>query len=195
LGLPTWDSEFDFSAVDELRTWVQDSLDRLAHLRSEVSARLPDLDEIRAHFPDFDWDFEFPSMEGLGVQADELIEEFRTRLSKVEVPNLSEVKTKLGDLGYEYLPTLAEHLSNLHSHFKTMGSQNFLPKDWEFQSKTLDRGNAVLRDFIEALMYNEEDSPLERKRVVDEVERTVMEVERALNDSEHGIKLIGFHQL
>lgn len=195
LGLPTWDSEFDFSAVDDLRTWVQDTLVQLAHLRSEVSARLPDLDEIKAHFPDFeDWDFEFPSMEGLGVHADELIEEFRTRLLKVEVPNLSEMKAKLGDLGYEYLPTLSEHLSNLHAHVKVLKSHDFLPKDWEFQSRTLDRGHAVLRDFIDTLMYDD-DSPTERKRVVDEVERTIMEVERALVESQQGAKLIGYHQL
>ncbi|CAG8507760.1 3834_t:CDS:2 [Acaulospora colombiana] len=173
--LPTWDSEFDFS-VEDLRTWVRDSLDQLAHLRSEVSARLPDLEEVKSHFPDFEFDFELPNLN---------VDEFLARLSRMEVPNLSssfgDVKSRIGDLGYEYLPALSERLSNLHSHLKSRSSQ--LPNGSEFRTMALDKANTILRDFIDTLMYNEEDSPLERTRVILEVEQTAVQVQQALRTS------------
>lgn len=178
LGLPTWDSEFDFSAVDDLRTWVQESLDQLAHLRDEVSSRLPDFDEIRAHFPDLDFDFDFD----LSTKGDELLDEFRARLTRME-GNLKGVGSRIGEMGYEYLPTLSDHLSSLHARLKVR------TRDFE------DRGSAVLREFIDALMYSDEGSAIERKRVVDEVERTVIEVQRALDLSRSGKQLIGYHEL
>ncbi|KAG8803146.1 hypothetical protein FRC17_006241, partial [Serendipita sp. 399] len=178
-----WDSEFDFS-VDDLRTWVHDSLEQLAHLRAEVSARLPDLEDLRPHF---DFDFELPNLN---------LDEFRARLSRIEVPHFSELpslsmtdmKTRLGDLGYEYLPTLAEHLSRLNLHLTSLR----VP---DFQSRTLEKGNTVLKDFIEALMYNEEDSPLERERVDFEVEQTSIQIRRALFESARGNRLLSYHQL
>ncbi|KAG8772563.1 hypothetical protein FRC15_002649 [Serendipita sp. 397] len=178
-----WDSEFDFS-VDDLRTWVHDSLEQLAHLRAEVTARLPDLEDLRPHF---DFDFELPNLN---------LDEFRARLSRIEVPNFSEIsslsmtdmKTRLGDLGYEYLPTLADHLSHLNSHLTSLR----VP---DFPSRTLEKGNTVLKDFIDALMYSEENSPLERERVDFEVEQTAIQVRRALSDSAWGNRLLSYHQL
>jgi hypothetical protein len=185
--LPTWDSEFDFS-VEDLRTWVHDSLEQLAHLRSEVSARLPDLEEMRSHFPDFEFDFELPNLN---------VDEFLARLSRMEVPNLSssfgDVKNRIGDLGYEYLPALSERLSNLHSHLKSRSSR--LPNGSEFRTMALDKANLILRDFIDTLMYNEEDSPLEITRVNLEVEQTTVQVQQALLTSMFGQRLISYNQL
>ena len=178
-------SEYDLITVEDLRTWVRDSLDKLEHLRSEVSVRLPDLEDIRSHFPDFDFEFELPNVN---------LDDFRARLSRMEVPNLStsltDVRSRIGDLGYEYLPTLSEHLSGLHSHLKQLS----LPHSSDFSSRTMDKGNAVLRDFIDALMYNE-DSPLEKKRVDLEVEQTVVQIHEALHSSRHGTRLITYDQL
>lgn len=185
--LGTWDSspEFDFT-VEDVRTWVRDSLERLAHLRTEVSVRLPDLEDIRNHFPDFDFEFELPNVN---------LDDFRARLSRMEVPNLStsltDVKSRIGDLGYEYLPTLSERLSALHSHLKELS----LPNSSDFPSRTLDKGNAVLRDFIDTLMYNEEDSPLEKSRVDLEVKQTVVQIHEALHSSQNGTCLITYDQL
>lgn len=184
--LPPWSSEFDFT-VDDLRTWVEDSLEQLAHLRAEVSARLPDLEELRAQFRDIDFDFELPNLN---------LDEFRARLSRIEVPSLgelsslsvSDVKNRLGDLGYEYLPTLSERLSRLNSHLTSLRTPH-LP------SRTLDKGHAVLKDFIEALMYDEEDSPMERERVEVEIEQMVIQVRQALRDSENGNVLLTYEQL
>jgi adiponectin receptor len=184
-GYASQNSELDFP-IEDLRTWVRDSLDQLAHLRSEVSVRLPDLEDIRSHFPDFDFEFELPNVN---------LDEFRARLSRMEVPNLSssltDVKRQIGDLGYEYLPTLSEHLSGLHSQLKSLS----LPNSSDFPSRTLDKGNAVLRDFIDALMYNEEDSPLEKTRVDLEVKQTVVQIHEALHSSMDGTRLITYEQL
>jgi len=178
-------SDFDFT-VEDLRTWVRDCLDQLAHLRSEVSVRLPDLEDIRNHFPDFDFEFELPNVN---------LDDFRARLSRMEVPHLSasltDVRSRIGDLGYEYLPTLSEHLSRLHSQLKRLS----LPHSSDFHSWTLDKGNAVLRDFIDALMYNEEDSPLERERVDLEFEQTAVQILEALRSSMYGTRLITYYQL
>jgi exonuclease VII large subunit len=178
-------SELDFP-IEDLRTWVRDSLDQLAHLRSEVSVRLPDLEDIRSHFPDFDFEFELPNIN---------LDDFRARLSRMEVPNLStsltDVKSRIGDLGYEYLPALSERLSRLHSQLKSLS----LPNSSDFPSRTLDKGNAVLRDFIDALMYNEEDSPLEKTRVDLEVKQTVVQIHEALQSSMNGTRLITYEQL
>lgn len=176
--------DFDFT-VEDLRIWVRDSLDQLRHLRSEVSVRLPDLEDIRSHFPDFEFEFELPDVN---------LDEFRARLSRMEVPNLStsltDVRSRIGDLGYEYLPTLSEHLSGLHSHLQKLS----LPNSSDFPSRTLDKGNAVLRDFIDTLMYNE-DSPLEKERVDLEVEQTAVQIHEALHSSRDGTRLITYDQL
>ena len=83
---------------EELDLIVHEGLKRLHHLREEVSARLPDLEELKFHFPDFDLRARMPAM-----------------------PNLSTVGSKLPDLD-EYLPTLSERLRSLQSYLSSIPS-------------------------------------------------------------------------
>lgn len=156
------------SLSEDLDTIVQEGLKRLQHLRDEVSARLPDLEELRSHFPDFDW--ELPNVD------------FRARMP--DMPNLSDVRSKLPDLD-EYLPTLSERLRSLQSHLSNIPSI----------SSAVNLG--PLHDLLDTLLSSDliEDVQSEAKKAQTQGERTAAQVMSALTKSLHGRELISYHDL
>jgi len=167
-GLYSSDGSIPATSLDAI---VQEGLKRLQHLRDEVSARLPDLEELKSNFPDFDW--ELPNVS---------LVDFRARMP--DMPNLSDVRSKLPDLD-EYLPTLSERLRSLQSYLSNVPSistaVNLSP----------------LHDLLDTLLSSEliEDVQAEAKRAQTQAERTAAQVMSALKKSLHGQKLISYHDL
>lgn len=159
------------SLSEDLDAIVHEGLKRLQHLRDEVSARLPDLEELKSHFPDFDW--ELPNV-GLV--------DFRPRIP--DMPNLSDVRSKLPDID-EYLPTLSERLRSLQSHLSNIPSI----------SSAVNLG--PLHDLLDALLSSDliEDVQAEAKKAQTQAERTAHQVLSALKQSLHGRILISYHDL
>jgi adiponectin receptor len=159
------------SLSEDLDTIVHEGLKRLQHLRDEVSARLPDLEELRSHFPDFDW--ELPNV---------TLVDFRARMP--DMPNLCDVRSKLPDLD-EYLPTLSERLRSLQSYLSSIPSissaVNLSP----------------LHDLLDTLLSSDliEDVQAEAKRAQTQAERTAAQVESALKKSLNGRQLISYDDL
>lgn len=159
------------SLSEDLDAIVHEGLKRLQHLRDEVSARLPDLEELKSHFPDFDW--ELPNVS---------LVDFRPRMP--DMPNLSDVRSKLPDLD-EYLPTLSERLRSLQSHLSNIPSiasaVNLSP----------------LHDLLDALLSSDliEDVQAEAKKAQTQAERTAAQVMSALKQSLHGRILISYNDL
>jgi adiponectin receptor len=159
------------SLSKDLDAIVQEGLTRLQHLRDEVSARLPDLEELKSHFPDFDW--ELPNVS---------LVDFRVKMP--DMPNLSDVRSKLPDLD-EYLPTLSERLRSLQSNLSNIPSIsspiNLTP----------------LHDLLDPLLSSEliEDVQAEARRAQTQAERTASQVMSALKKSSHGQELISYHHL
>lgn len=161
------------SLSEDLDAIVHEGLKRLQNLRDEVSARLPDLEELRSHFPDLDW--ELPNV---------TLVDFRARIPDMHMPNLNDVRSKLPDLD-EYLPTLSERLRSLQSYLSNIPSispaVNLSP----------------LHDLLDTLLSSEliEDVQAEAKRAQTQAERTATQVMSALKKSLHGQKLISYHDL
>lgn len=152
---------------EELDLIVHEGLKRLRHLREEVSAHLPDLEELRLHFPDFDW--ELPSIS---------LVDLRARMPGM--PNFSNVGSKLPDLD-EYLPTLSERLRSLQSYLSSIPSI----------SSAINLG--PLHDLLSSELV--EDLQVSAKRAQTQAERTSAQVMNALKKSRHGRKLISYHDL
>ena len=152
---------------EELDLIVHEGLKRLHHLREEVSAHLPDLEELKFHFPDFDW--ELPSIS---------LVDLRARMPTM--PNLSTVGSKLPDFD-EYLPTLSERLRSLQSYLSSIPSI----------SSAVNLG--PLHDLLSSELIGDVQASAERAQT--ETERTAAQVMSALKKSLHGRKLISYHDL
>lgn len=152
---------------EDLDLVVHEGLKRLHHLREEVSARLPDLEELRLHFPDFDW--ELPNIS---------LVDLRARMPGM--PNLSSVGSSLPDLD-EYLPTLSERLRSLQSYLSNIPSM----------SSAVNLG--PLHDLLSSELIEDVQASAERAQT--QADRTAAQVMRALKKSLHGRKLISYHDL
>jgi len=171
-GLSSSDGTIPATSLSEdLDAIVHEGLKRLQHLRDEVSARLPDLEELKSHFPDLDW--ELPNVS---------LVDFRAHMP--DVPNLGDVRSKLPDLD-EYLPTLSERLRSLQSHLSNIPSI----------SSAVNLG--PLHDLLDTLLSTDliEDAQAEAKRAQTQAERTAAQITSALKKSFHGRKLISYHEL
>ena len=155
---------------EELDLIVHEGLKRLHHLREEVSARLPDLEELKFHFPDFDW--ELPSIS---------LVDLRARMPAMPaMPNLSTVGSKLPDLD-EYLPTLSERLRSLQSYLSSIPSI----------SSAVNLG--PLHDLLSSELIGDVQASAERAQT--QTECTATQVMSALKKSLYGRKLISYHDL
>jgi len=152
---------------EDLEAIVHEGLKRLRHLREEVSTRLPDLDELKFHFPDFDW--ELPNVS---------LVDLRARMPGM--PNLSDIGSKLPDLD-EYLPTLSERLRSLQSHLSNIPSI----------SSAVNLG--PLHDLLSSELI--EDVQAEVERAQTQAGRTATQVMSALKKSLHGRTLILYNDL
>jgi adiponectin receptor len=152
---------------EDLDLIVHEGLKRLHHLREEVSARLPDLEELRSHFPDFDW--ELPNIS---------LVDLRARMP--DMPNLSNVGSKLPDLD-EYLPTLSERLRSLQSYLSNIPSI----------SSAINLG--PLHDLLASELIEDVQASAEKAQT--QAECTAAQIMSGLKKSLNGRKLISYHDL
>lgn len=196
--------------LEEARAWARVAIQMLDCIRTDVCSHLPafnfgDLDisvenfvrdmparllsdiplpDVRSHLPDFD--FEFGSS----------LSDMRNKLD--------DVRTRFYDLDFDfdfnqnYIPTLSNHLQNLHSHLSSM----------ELPGTSFDP-SSMLSDLVDILLSSELVSdfllsgrPESSDNIGDDVsqaedmlERAAKEVSSAIQRSFHGVRLIQYTDL
>lgn len=169
---PTEPADSGTSLGSEFDLIVTEGLRKLQDIKAEVASHLPDLDELRSHFPDFDW--ELPNLEDL-------------RAKIREMSTFTDVRSRLGDLGFEYIPTLSTQLQSLQSHFASIPSLSSLTAG----------PTGVLHDLIDTLLSSDlvEDLQEEAKRAQSQAEKAAAQVASALRHSLHGKRLVTYVDL
>lgn len=147
----------------------------------EMRAHLPDMPDMRSHFPDMP---HLPDMPNV-----------RSHLSDMRT-KLDDVRSRFQDIDFKqplsYIPTLSDHLQNLHSHLSSMELPSGLGVPALAPSMISELMDALLsselvNDLISASEAIEEGE--------DMLERAATEVANAVKRSFEGVRLIQYSDL
>ncbi|KAG5641845.1 hypothetical protein DXG03_004104 [Asterophora parasitica] len=189
--------------IEDARQWAQTALEMLEGIRADVCSHLPDfhfadmsvenfvnhlpdlpdvpgLNEMRSHLPDMqDMRSHLPDMPNLPDMPD-----VRSHLSDMRL-KLDDVRSRFHDLDFKkplsYIPTLSDHLENLHSHLSTME----LPSPLEMSDLA---PSAMISDLLEAFLSSELVTELLSASATEIVEETEDMLHRAANDVANAVK-------
>jgi len=170
-------------AVEDVRAWVNDALDMLQQIRSDVCSHLPDLDldfsleNIVSHLPDVN-----------GV---------RSHLPDINISDqvrekIDLIRSHLPDLPFQapldYIPVLTEHLDSLHTHLSSSEMNFIVPPVTPL---------FVLNEMLDKIVTSELYLNLKssEKAVEDMLEKATHDVKVAVKRSLNGSKLIKYVDL
>lgn len=210
----TWKTMGEMT-MEEARQWTQTALEMLKGIRADVcshlpefhfadmsvenfKSRLPDLSEVpglsemRSHLPDMpDVRSHLPDMPNLPDMPD-----VRSHISDMRV-KLGDVRSRFNDLDFKqplsYIPTLSDHLNNLHSHLSSMEFPSTLGAS-ALSSPTL------IYDILDALLSSELVVDLLNttptiENAEDMIGRASKDVANAVRRSLQGVRLIQYSDL
>ena len=170
-------------AVEDARAWVNDALDILQRIRSDVCSHLPDLDldfsleNLVSHLPDVnDVRSHLPEI-NISDQVREKIELLRSHLP--DIPFQAPL---------DYIPDLIEHLGSLHTH---LSSPEINPTDPSVTPLLL------LNEMLDKIVTSESYRNLKssEKAVEDILEKATNDAKAAVQRSLNGSKLIRYVDL
>jgi len=192
--------EFHFADLSTLETFVKSHLPDIPDVPNftEMRSRLPDMGGVRSHFPDMeDVRFVLPDMADVRSHLPEMpqLPDMDDVLTDMRL-KLDDVRTRFQDLDLQqplrYIPTLSNHLKNLHSHLSSM----------ELPSGAISVGSgAMLSDLLDALLSSEVVADILKStpEVIEEgeemLEKAAHEVATAVRRSLKGVHLIKYHDL
>lgn len=191
--------EFHFADLS-LETFVKSHLPDIPDVPNftEMRSRLPDMEGVRSHFPDMeDVRFVLPDMADVRSHLPEMpqLSDMDDVLTDMRL-KLDDVRTRFQDLHFQqplrYIPTLSNHLKNLHSHLSSM----------ELPSGGVSIGSsAMLSDLLDALLSSEvvadilNSTPEVMEEGEEMLEKAAHEVASAVRRSLDGVRLIKYHDL
>jgi len=182
--------EFQFADLSTLESFVKSHLPDLPDISKFTEMRshlpdmphLPDMAEMRSHLPEMP---HLPDMDNV-----------RSHFSDMRL-KLDDVRTRFHEFDFQkpldYIPTLSNHLKNLHTHLSSME----LPSGPPVPSLA---SSTVLSDLLDALLSSEivTDILNSTPDVVEAdalLERTACEVTDAIKRSLNGVHLIKYSDL
>ena len=191
----------EFHLADlSLETFVKSHLPDIPDVPNftEMRSRLPDMEGVRSHFPDMeDVRFVLPDMADVRSHLPEMpqLPDMDDVLTDMRL-KLDDVRTRFQDLHFQqplrYIPTLSNHLKNLHSHLSSM----------ELPSGGVSVGtSAMLSDLLDALLSSEVVTDIlnSTPEIIEEgeemLEKAAHEVAGAIRRSLDGDRLIKYHEL
>jgi adiponectin receptor len=176
-------------------------MDKLRSIREDVRAHLPELSlaglaDIRAHLPDLP---AIPDVPSMSEMREHYFPSVRSHLPDLDemMNKFNDVKTRFHDLDFNrpltFVPTLSEHLNDLHDHLSSIQ----VPHGLEVTSQFM---GSLLSDMIDRVMKSEMMTDLlaaapdigEGEAMV---EKTAKEVAKAIKRSFEGVKLISYSDL
>jgi adiponectin receptor len=182
--------EFHFADLSSLETFVKSHLPDIPDVPNftEMRSHFPDMEDVRFVLPDMaDMRSHLPEMPQL-PDMDDVLTDMRLKLD--------DVRTRFQDLDFQqplrYIPTLSNHLKNLHSHLSSM----------ELLSGGVSVGSsAMLSDLLDALLSSEVVADIlnSTQEVIEEgeemLEKAAHEVASAVRRSSGGVRLIKYNDL
>ncbi|KAF8893466.1 hemolysin-III related-domain-containing protein [Infundibulicybe gibba] len=188
--------------IEDARKWAQTALEMLNSIRTDVCSHLPEfhftdisVESLKSHFPDL------PDVPRLYEMRSHLpdMSDVRSHLPDFGLSDmrskLDDVRSRFNDMDFHqplnYIPTLSDHLQNLHSHLASMelpsglGAATMAP-------------SAILSDLLDSLLSSDlvndflKSAPDDGE---DLLERAAMEVAHAVKQSFDGIRLIKYTDL
>lgn len=191
-------------AMEDANRWVSDTLELLESIRSDVSFHLPDIsvESFKAHLPELP---DVPSIQDMRSHLPDM----RSHLPDIpdmHLPdfNFAEMRAKLEDARIrfhdldfdrpiDYVPTLLDHLHRLHSHLTSTDT----PSGFDIASAVL---SSRLGEFLHSILSSELISDMlhsapDIKEGEQIIERTAVEVARAIKHSFDGCRLIQYTDL
>lgn len=164
--------EFHFSDLSTMAMSHLPDLPEVPDFRSHLPdmPHLPDMNEMRSHLPDM------PHLDNVKSHLRDKFDDVRTRFNEMEP--------------LSYIPTLSNHLQNLHSHLSSTTEPSGLPAP-----------NVMLSDLLEALLNSDLVQDILNPVQEDIVESEEMLLERAgevadaVRRSFDGLKLIKYSDL
>jgi adiponectin receptor len=212
--LETWKAKGELT-IEEARAWARTALEMLDCIRADVLSHLPEfhlvdlsvesfvkshlpdmpdvpgLNDVRSHLPDMpDVRSHFPDMPDMRSHLPDFdLSDMRSKLD--------DVRTRFYDLDFHkplnYIPTLSNHLQNLHSHLSSME----LPSGLGVSSLA---PTSMLSDLLDALMSSDLVFDLlsatpDATKGEDIFERAAAEVAAAVKCSFEGVRLIKYSDL
>jgi adiponectin receptor len=201
--------------IDDATQWARTALEMLEGIRADVCSHLPDFQfsdlstlesfvktlpelpdvsnftEMRSHLPDM------PHLPGMAEMRSHLpdlphMDNVRSQFSDMRL-KLDDVRTRFHELDFQklhgYIPQLANHLKNLHTHLSSMELSSGLPVASSTHADLLD---ALLSSDIVTDILNSTPSAVEADAFL---ERTACEVTNAVKLSFDGLRLISYSDL
>ncbi|EIW83236.1 HlyIII-domain-containing protein [Coniophora puteana RWD-64-598 SS2] len=169
--------------AEEARVWVNDTLEMLHSIRSDVHSHLPELhfsdlsvESLKAHLPDVR--SHFPAMTFSDIFA--LLEDARHRFSDLDISTFKSPTS--------YLPTLSDRLHSLQSHLRSV--------DLKSGELSINTGHRI-SEIFDAIMSSELVTELSDDVTEAEgmIERAARDVGLAVKRSLEGAKLITYMDL
>ena len=206
---------FDKFNIDEATQWARTALEMLEGIRADVSSHFPDCQladlstlesfvktlpdlpdvsnftEMRSHLPDM------PHLPGMAEMRSHLpdlphMDNVRSQFSDMRL-KLDDVRTRFHELDFQkllgYIPQLANHLKNLHTHLSSME-----------RSSGLHVASSTHADLLDALLSSDAVTDILNSTPVAVeadafLERTACEVTNAIKSSFDGLRLISYSEL
>ncbi|TFL04535.1 putative G-protein coupled receptor [Pterulicium gracile] len=200
----SWRAKRD-DTIDEARIWAREALEMLDSIRDDVCSHLPDtpfsdmsMEMIKAKIQEADINMDVPNLEEMRSHLPD-IANLCARISEMTFADFytkfDDVRFKLNDIDFakplEYIPTLSEHLVNLHSHLTSPDATDHVDLDMSTWTPTI-----VLNEMVEYLRTSElfqnimavEESAA--TTVGSRLEALAQEVSEGLTRSVRGMKLV-----
>ncbi|KAH9484973.1 hypothetical protein JR316_0001877 [Psilocybe cubensis] len=170
----------------------------MAEMRAHLPdmPHLPDMAEMRSHLPDMP---SLPDMTEMRSHMPSIphMDEVRSHLSDM-CNKLDDVRTRFHEIDFQrpfsYIPTLSDHLENLHSHLSSLDMPSGIPTP-SFTP------NTVLADLLQSLLNSDlvKDILNSTPEIIlegeDMLERAAHEVAVAVKRSFEGVRLIKYSDL
>lgn len=203
--------------IEEARQWAQTALEMLEGIRADVCSHLPEFhfadmsmeSFVKSHFPDLpdvpgltEMRSHFPELPDVRSHLPDMLNlpdmpVMRSHLSDMRL-KLDDVRSRFHDLDFKqplsYIPTLSDHLQNLHSHLSSMelptglGASALAP-------------SSMIADLLDALLSSElvidllSASPEIIEETEDMIEKAAKDVADAVRRSLEGVRLIQYSDL
>lgn len=179
-------------AKEDVRAWLQDALEMLEQLRTDVSSHLPEfhladisVESVRAHLPELpDASTALASLPHMDDVLSHLPEFHLADMSA----HLHDARERFKDLDFQplhYIPNLCEGLQSLHTHLSSL------------ELPDVSTSNSMLSGLVDALLSS--DVVTELKEDAEDVEDLLLqaakEVKSAVQRSLEGAQLIHYHDL
>jgi len=223
-GFEAWKLQGEYT-IDEATLWARTALDMLEGIRADVCSHLPempfadlssmeafvrshipdlphlpDIAEMRSCFPDLPY---LPDMTEMRSHLPDMpsipdMDDVRSHFSDMRL-KLDDVRTRFHELDFQqpfrYIPTLSDHLENLHLHLSSMDVAPGLPP-------TSFTPNTVLSDLLDSLLNSDIVQDILNSNSAgvisegeDMLERAAHEVAKAVRRSLEGVHLIKYSDL